>query len=175
MKGAAALCVVDTNVAVAADGRAGTTPSCIRACAAAIHELTSRGHLVLDDGWRIISEYRNNLAVSGQPGPGRAFLKWVLTNYRNPQRCTCVRITPRAADPFDFEEFPEHPVLGAFDRSDRKFVAVAAAHPKRPPILQGTDSKWWGWKQALAECGVKVDFLCPEEVTEKYRQKVRKA
>ena len=56
---------------------------------------------------------------------------------------------------FTREEIPQ---------SDRKFVAVANAHPAKPPILQSTDSKWWGWKEALQEVGITVHFLCPEYV-----------
>jgi len=58
-----------------------------------------------------------------------------------------------------------------FDPYDRKFVAVAATHPDRPAILQATDSKWWGWKEALAECGVIVEFLCPADIEAGYNRK----
>ena len=58
-----------------------------------------------------------------------------------------------------------------FDLSDRKFVAVANAHQEKPPILEGTDSKWWGWKDALAEVGIKVVFLDEAYILQKYNQK----
>ena len=54
------------------------------------------------------------------------------------------------------------------------FVAVAAGHKRRPPILQGTDAKWWGWSAALAECGITVEFLCAEEMREQYERKFMK-
>jgi len=123
----------------------------------------------VDDGWLIIGEYRNNLAASGQPGIGSAFLKWVLTNHLNPSVCTRVRITRKRSVAEDYDEFPDDPDLAAFDPADRKFVAVAAAHPERPPILQAVDTKWWGWKDALARNGVEVLFLCPDEIEERYR------
>ena len=47
-----------------------------------------------------------------------------------------------------------------FDKSDQKFIAVAHAHPDKPVILQSSDSKWWGWKDALSEVGIDVQFLC---------------
>lgn len=72
----------------------------------------------------------------------------------------------------DFVEFPNHPELQKFDRSDRKFVAVSVAHPDQPPILQAADSKWWGWKEALAECGITVIFLCSDGIAEKYAKKM---
>jgi hypothetical protein len=71
-----------------------------------------------------------------------------------------------------YEEFPSHDGLNDFDRSDRKFVAVTNAHPDKPPILQATDSKWWGWKDALAEVGITAHFLCPEYAEDKYAEKM---
>jgi len=71
-----------------------------------------------------------------------------------------------------YEEFPTHDDLKDFDRSDRKFVAVANAHVEKPPILQATDSKWWGWKDALADVGIIVQLLCSEYVEAKYAEKM---
>jgi hypothetical protein len=133
-----------------------------------------RRRLVLDDGWRIIGEYRNKLSPTGQPGLGDRFLKWVLTNWASPERCERVTITPKPGDDSDFQEFPSAPGLETFDPSDRKFVAVAHAHTERPPILQGVDSKWWGWKEVLASAGIPVKFLCPDEVQATYIKKFGK-
>lgn len=47
-----------------------------------------------------------------------------------------------------------------FDAPDRKFVAVSAAHPDRPPIAQAADSKWLDWAPALQRHGIQVEFLC---------------
>jgi hypothetical protein len=58
-----------------------------------------------------------------------------------------------------------------YDPSDQKFLAVAAAHPDRPPILQALDSKWWGWQSALGAIGVTIDFLCPGEIAAKHADK----
>ena len=84
-------------------------------------------------------------------------------------------MTPKAGDPTGFEEFPDHPGLAGFDVSDRVFVAVSAAHPEKPPIVEASDSKWWGWKDALEQCGVRVGFLCPDELARKYREKTGKS
>ncbi|MBI5446419.1 MAG: hypothetical protein HY900_35045, partial [Deltaproteobacteria bacterium] len=166
------VCVVDTNVGIAANEKSSASLTCVLTCVAALREVMTSGHIVIDDSWRIIGEYKRELLPDGQPGVGDLFLKWVLTNQWNPDRCTMVSITPKADDPEDFEEFPVHKGLTKFDRSDRKFVAVAAAHPAAPPILEATDSKWWGWKGALAECGIEVRFLCPAEIRQKYREKM---
>jgi hypothetical protein len=54
--------------------------------------------------------------------------------------------------------------LADFDAPDRKFVAVAAAHADRPPILQAADSKWLDWQDALKEHGITVELLCPQDI-----------
>jgi hypothetical protein len=84
-----------------------------------------------------------------------------------------VDITVKDPPPPCFHEFPRHPELGDFDPSDQKFVAVANAHPARPSILQATDSKWLKWRDALAACHVNVEFLCPKEIEEVYRRKMK--
>ena len=156
-----------------ANRKSGMAEECVHECAAALHQIIQNGHIVLDDKWAIIREYMNKLSSSGQPGVGDAFLRWILTHHSNPSRCTCVAITPKANDSSDFHEFPDHPGLKNFDRSDRKFVAVCVAHPLHPPIYQASDSKWWGWKEALEECEVHVEFLCPMEIAAKHKKKSR--
>jgi hypothetical protein len=128
------------------------------------------GKIVLDEGYLIISEYERKLRSDGQGRTGDAFLKWVYNYQWNPRRCDRVRITP-TEDSNNFAEFPDDADLKDFDRSDRKFIAVANAHPGKPSILQASDSKWWGWKDALLECGIKVEFLCPAEIEEAYNRK----
>jgi len=135
-------------------------------------EIMERGRVSLDMRWLILSEYRNKLSQTGQPGVGDQFYKWVLTNQANATRCKLVPITPTESDPTDFEEFPNHPALRGFDPSDRKFVAVAAADDESPAILEASDSKWWGWRHALAQCGIQVEFLCPGEIQRKFQEKM---
>jgi len=147
--------IVDTNVAVVANGRRQSpqaSPSCVLTCVGRLRDLQLRHTLVLDDGWRILREYLRELSSIGQPGVGDAFLKWVLTNQTNPRRCEQVHITPRDATQPDGEfcEFPADPALDGFDLSDRKFVAVAVAHAEHPPILNAVDTDWWPCCAALA-------------------------
>ncbi|MBM7112851.1 hypothetical protein [Archangium primigenium] len=164
-------CVVDTNVPLTANAGEEGDPHCVLACTRAIEALMHSGHIVIDDKFRVLKEYMNKLSPSGQPGVGDKFLKWVLTNQANPTRCTHVKLTPKASDPRDFEEFPTEAALSSFDPSDRKFVAVSVAHPDKPPVLQATDSKWWGLRDALAASGVSVHFLCPEHIEELHQRK----
>ena len=92
--------VVDTNVATTANGMNDGAPlDCVAASARALQHVIDRGHLYLDDGGAIVSEYRAHLSAAGQPGPGDVFFKWVLTHEWGDSRVTHVAITPKAHDP----------------------------------------------------------------------------
>jgi len=155
--------VVDTNVAVVASYRSPQAgPSCVLACVDALEYITKNGRIVIDGKDRILSEYRRNLNLSGQPGMGDAFLKWVWYNQANPELCEQVEIHPRGKGiEEDYQEFPVDPALCKFDPSDRKFVAVALGSKNNPEVLNAVDPDWWEHKQALQECGVRISFLCP--------------
>jgi hypothetical protein len=155
--------VVDTNVAVVANGRAPQAgPGCVRACVNALREARN-ALIVLDDGMRILHEYMQNLSLAGQPGAGDYFLKWVFENQAVPERCERVPLTLRSHDSDDFNEFPIDVALQNFDRSDRKFVAVAHASANRPAVLNAVDSDWWTFRDALGLHGIQVVFVCPEQ------------
>lgn len=171
MSAPVAPCVVDTNVPITANKKDDPSLACVLACARALQALMKNGHLLIDDQRRIIREYTSNLRSEGQPGAGDAFLRWVLTNQANPERCTPMPLTERPEDPRDFDEFPRDEALAKFDPSDRKFVAVSCVHPARPHILQAVDSKWWGFREALDRSGVKVHFLCPKDIEEIHERK----
>ena len=157
--------VVDTNVLVVANRRAQqASVQCIENCILWIKCIPREGTIALDNGWRILKEYQDNLSSSGQPGIGDEFLRWILINRKNPSHCSLVPITPVDEQDTDFREFPSNARLVAFDSSDRKFVALSAAHPQHPPILQAVDAKWWGFKDALLSNGVAVEFICEDDI-----------
>ncbi|MCY4227502.1 MAG: hypothetical protein OXF20_07395 [Gammaproteobacteria bacterium] len=176
-------CLVDTNVPITADSRLAlhnnendyVSQDCIDDCAKVIEHIIKNGGLVIDDGYEILTEYWKNLnrlpGNEGQHGHAMKFLKWVTDHQGIKNKVTLVKITQLDDT---YKEFPVHDGLKRFDISDRKFVAVANAYPSahKPPIFQARDSKWWGWKDALSEVGIKVRFLCPDYVKEKYREKV---
>jgi hypothetical protein len=81
-------------------------------------------------------------------------------NQANPDWCEQIHLTPIADTSRDFEEFPSDPELARFDRSDRKWVAVARASADDPVILNAVDSDWWEYRDRLARHGVRIDFLC---------------
>jgi len=50
------------------------------------------------------------------------------------------------------------------NHSDRKFVAVARAHPAHPPIYNAVDTDWLPYQEALASHGVTVVQICPDDL-----------
>lgn len=162
--------VVDTNVAVVANGREESpqaTPNCVNTCIKRLEGIV-RGEekLVLDNKWIMISEYRDNLRSSGEPGAGDRFLLWILRN--KDTKCDLVSITPIDSSENEFQEFPDDPALVGFDPDDRKFIAVALAHCEKPPILQAVDSKWLDFRHVLSRHGVTVEFICEDDIQRLY-------
>lgn len=153
--------VLDTNVPVTANFMASQAgPECEDLCTRAIRQVQAERRTLLDDKGLILEEYRRNLSHSGQPGLGDAFFKWLWENQAHPQNCRIVPVTVDANR--EFAEFPKDPRLSTFDRSDRKFVAVARASGTLPDLLNATDRDWWYDRHALEENGVNVVFLCLE-------------
>ena len=154
--------VVDTNVLVVANQASPQAgPQSVNACVNKLRTV-QEGIVVLDDDWRILGEYGNKLNP-GQPGVGDLFLKWVLINQVDPDRCEQVRLTLRSNDQDDFDEFPDDEALKGFDRSDRKFVAVALASKNEPDVLNAVDSDWSNYREELERHQVRIRFLCPEQ------------
>ena len=170
-------CVVDTNVPKIANRALEPNQipqnlvKCVAACVEAIQHVIKKKALVIDAGDAIYDEYRNQLSMQGQPGVGDRFMKWVHDNRWCLPATDRVKITRNGES---YDQFPAHEELNDFDKSDRKFVAVANEHPEKPPILQATDSKWWGWQAPLADVGITVHFLCPEYAEAKYEEKMGK-
>jgi hypothetical protein len=165
---------VDTNVATTANNaNPAAGAKCVASSAKALLAIRNEGHVFIDEGGRIEAEYRRNLNPRGQLGPGDLFFRWLLDNQWGGKRVTRVKISPRSRDDTNFDELPDPPKGIVYDPSDRKFLAVAAAQPEHPPILQSFDSKWWGWRDALAAIGVQVHFLCELEIEQKHRQKMK--
>lgn len=141
--------MIDSNVPIVANGRsAQARPQCVLACIRALDAVRT-GLTCLDDRNRIIKEYMNSLSLSGQPGAGDAFMKWVFQNQADPNHCETVRIRPTDDEFENYEEFPDDPNLRSFDPNDRKFVAVALASRHA--------------RGALRSNGVEIDFLCEDQ------------
>ena len=162
--------VIDTNVLLVANGQhQDVSEDCVAECVRRLQDMQNNGITVIDDSHRILSEYQNKTHLKPPKGVGDVFLKWLLQNKATANRVEQVSITETEEN--SFAEFPDSNLQPAFDASDRKFAAVANAHPHKPVILQAADCKWLMWWPALAAKGVEVDFLCPEDACRVFEKK----
>lgn len=147
--------VVDTNVAVVANGRDTTAgPRCRRAAVEALGYLLQEGRIVVDRGGEILDEYRRYCSPKGEPGVGDRFFREVLMNYA--ERIERIEL-PKHADG-SYVDFPTDPELHRFDASDRKFVA--ACRRSGAAVMNATDSDWLHHRSALIRNKVEIDFVC---------------
>ncbi len=152
--------IVDVNVAIVANGKSPQADDrCELSCIRSLKDI-QQNMICLDDGDRIFKEYRAHLSLSGQPGVGDEFIYWLHQNCYTPS--ICERVTIREHPGRGFEEFPDDPALTAFDRSDRKYAAVARASRHSPHILNAVDSDWRNFESELSRHGINVSELCPQ-------------
>lgn len=159
--------VVDTNVLVVAEGKTPQAgPDCLKNCARSLRSIQEEG-LIAIDREEIIAEYFKALSGKGEPRLGMKFLFWLVDHRANPDKCEQVEIHPAKTDSSNYEEFPKDPDLARFDPSDRKFVAVALTSKNNPAILNATDRDWWEFRSLLEKHGLRIEFLCPENVADR--------
>ncbi len=160
--------VLDTNVLVVANERENPkerSQACVEACQDALMEIRNPDSpvpVLLDSQGLIWEEYSRYCTYKGQPGLGDAFFLWLFE--RQGDLRYCKKIDLRNHPERTFEQFPADEALEGFDRSDRKFVAVALGYEEKALIYNAVDSDWWQYRQALAQHGVAIDFLCEEEL-----------
>ncbi len=153
LEGGAAF-VVDTNVAIVANGRSGhVDEQCESACVEALSAVVDRGVVVVDEIGLIFDEYLGRLSF-GSLGMGGVFLKHVYDRQYSGEGVRRVPITP-AGDDRGFKELPPN----TFDRSDRKFLATAVSGGA--DVLNATDSDWAEHMALTDALGVVVRQLCP--------------
>jgi hypothetical protein len=153
-------CVVDTNVAIVANGRPDLEDSrppsisCRIAAVTFLTELVKNGRVLVDVDGAIQAEYRNKLNPSGAPGVGDRFYQEVL--HSAPKLVERIAL-PKRHDG-EYEDLPRAVIDAGFDPSDRKFAALA--HKEGVPMYNATDSDWVKHANTLANAGVKVENLC---------------
>lgn len=153
--------VVDTNVAIVANRNADThvDEACQLACVERLETLTKLGIIAIDDKDLILKEYSNYLTRSGgSKGTGDVFFIHVITHHHNTDFIRRVPVTPTQDEKLGFEELPEN----TFDRSDRKFLAVAVVAEAK--VLNATDSDWAQHSKLMTDLGVAVEELCPQHI-----------
>jgi hypothetical protein len=159
--------VIDVNVPIVANGCSPQADDeCMRKCVETLMDVHSSGKIVLDDGLAILKEYMDHLSMSGKPGLGDFFMRWIWENQAVEAVCERVHLTLASGNTSEFNEFPDDPALSRFDKSDRKYVAAALASAHSPVILNAVDSDWWDFRISLQANGVRICFLCPQCMTE---------
>lgn len=150
--------VVDTNVPIVANGKRdrskAPTPGCCLAAIEFLQGILKEGRVVVDSDGAIQSEYRKHLNPRGQPGVGDRFYLEVINSA--PDRVERAPL-PRNGRGV-YRDFPADPALKHFDRSDRKFAALARR--ERVPVANATDSDWLIHLAALQRNGIEVRFVC---------------
>ena len=152
--------VVDTNVAVVANGRQTHADlQCQALCVEKLRSVVAEEVVAIDHDGAILQEYQSHLNFSGMPGVGDMFFKHVFNFQYRGDRVRRIAITPSADDRRGFEDLPEN----TLDRSDRKFLAVAVVADA--VVLNATDSDWREHEQLIETLGVEVDQLCPQHAS----------
>lgn len=150
---------MDTNVPIVANGRAdreGVIPSiaCRIAAVEFLKDLLASGKVLIDLAGDIRAEYRNHLNPSGQPGVGDRFYLEVLNSAPH----MIERIDLPKRDDGEFVDLPQALIDANFDRSDRKFAALARR--EQAPVVNATDSDWLQHRATLVANGIRIEFVC---------------
>lgn len=153
--------VVDTNVAIAANGRnTHASDDCQYMCIEFLEDLVSLGkrtNIVLDDKGLIFAEYSDHLYYRGQPGVGDMFFKYLHDHMYLGKKIMLIPISPIADVTRSFDELPPNSV----DKSDRKFLAAAVA--AGADIVNAVDTDWHEQAKFVASLGISVRQLCPNQ------------
>ncbi len=169
--------VIDTNVILVAKGMSEQAwDECVTACQERLDKIIDGTEKVVIDDKRIILEeyldYLDDDYSTTNARNGGYFLEWFIRNYKNPEQCVQVNITP-TADAIGFEELPN--AFIEFDSDDKKFIAVAVVyeneHHQKATILQSVDSQWYGLREVFIENGLVVEFLCEENIRYLYERR----
>lgn len=156
--------VIDTNVPLVVRFPEGHSEDLRDACEELLAAMIDGGSVVTDLDDEIVEEYFRKLGRSGQPTLGDAFAKWVFDHrWSEPQYV--VDLEPSGL--YEYATLPDPD--GAFDPSDRKFVA--AAKVAAAPVHQAADTKWLDWGAALASHGVRVCWVHEPSIRDAYRRK----
>ena len=168
--------IVDTNVIVISNDTDDKRADCRDRCQDRLQQIFDQCEkVVIDNNWRILGEYEDNVNPNARKGIGDLFVKTLLQNLKNPEICTIVHITSLSGNGTDFEEFPTDNALSNFDPDDRKFIAVAhvyeSIHQQKATLLQAADSQWYGFRETLIRNGLEVEFICEEYIRDLYERR----
>lgn len=167
-------CIMDTNVPVKASYPLSECREeeleLVGACIEFIHDLINnpKSKLVLDMDWEILGEYKDKVKDTDM---GKQFFRWLYT-YINQMDVINDMVKLERQDN-EYVVFPKDKKLEKFDRSDRKFIALALTHNEKPPIIQAADGKWLEFTEKFKEYGIHIKFLDMNYADSKYCKKIR--
>lgn len=153
-------CVVDTNVAIVANGRPDPDdprpPSilCRTAAVTFLVNILRSGKILLDLQGAIQAEYRRHLNPKGAPGVGDRFYQEMLRSSTE----LVERVDLPTGPNDEYMDMPQSLIDAGFDPSDRKFAALA--HKERVPVLHAVDAGWIKHAAALTAAGIQVESIC---------------
>lgn len=153
--------VIDTNVFVVASCE---NHDLALTCLEFLEKILGGGHTILIDDFydqksknyisEIADEYSSNLSSQDA-----AF--WILQKIRSYEPDGIIKRVAVKKDKNNkyYLDFPRDSKLKKFDKSDRKFVAVAIASKMDPEIVNAVDTDWKEFEIVLKKY-VKLKFLC---------------
>ncbi len=153
--------VIDTNVAISANGKDGkgepaeASDTCQLVCIELL-KTCKKLHIAIDKTGLIMDEYKRHLSHRGQPGVGDMFFKYLHDNQHAENKIHTVNITPLSDTGRGFDELPPNTV----DPSDRKFLATAVV--AKAIIINATDSDWAEQSELLETLNIGLKQLCTE-------------
>lgn len=149
--------VVDTNVPIVANGHSPQADDqCRLTCIRKLEHLMEEGTVAIDNKDIILEEYIGSVRPAGGQKVGDRFVIHVINHQYGEKRVQRTAVTPSDDDRRGYEELP----VNQFDRSDRKFLAVAVV--ANAVVLNAMDSDWNEHEDLMDELGVDVEQLCPQ-------------
>ena len=152
--------VVDTNIPIVANGRAdppnGRLPliECQIASIEFLNWVLDAGRVLLDIEGEIQKEYHMYLSPRGQPGVGDRFYFEVLQSA--PTKIERHEL-PKGLDG-EYLDLPRPLIEAGFDRTDRKFAALAKR--TTATVANATDSDWVIHRETIVAAGIDLKFVC---------------
>ena len=149
--------VVDTNVPMVANGCSPQADDhCRLNCLTKLENLMEKGTVAIDNRDAILKEYLGTISPTGGQEVGDRFVIHVINHQHGKKRVRRIPVTPIDDDRRGYEELP----INSFDRSDRKFLAVAVV--ANAVVLNAMDSDWHEHADLMDELEVEVEQLCPQ-------------
>lgn len=145
--------VIDTNVAVVANGRDTHAELTLQLeCNNFLAKLlkNARHRIILDTEYEIFSEYKKYLNFNGSPGMGDILFKYVHDHMHMNKKIRLHPITKIADMSRGYEELP----INSLDPSDRKFLATAVVGSAE--IVNATDGDWAENKVLTQSLGIEI-------------------